>query len=179
MDQTMMAVLVVIFFATSSHVVEGACTDLPHGQGSTWCAANSVKTNCNPTEWPPFAVDQCPGTCSAKFPEFAIALYKCDDGRYCDNLPAVDICEETETFCEASFRTDGSTCNDFCEDHGLACVEGWDEDGSDLSCSLKLTTDDRRVGNGCGMQYGTQICKCGSGSFSGHSLDHDGVDVTP
>ena len=92
---------------------------------------------------------------------------------YCSNLPAVDICEETETFCEASFRTDRSTCNEFCEDHGLACIEGWDEDGTDLSCSLKLTNDDRRVGNGCGMQYGTQICKCGGGGDNeiGNSVD--------
>ena len=73
-------------------------------------------------------------------------------------LDAVEVCEETSEYCEAVFRTDGTTCNTHCESFGLVCTEGWDEEKGD--CASKLTVDSRRVGNGCDMVYGNQICRC-------------------
>ena len=73
-------------------------------------------------------------------------------------LDAEEVCEETPEYCEAVFDTGGTTCNNHCESFGLVCVEGWDE--TDGDCASKLTDDSRRVGNGCDMVYGNQICRC-------------------
>ena len=76
------------------------------------------------------------------------------------SLDAEEVCEETPEYCEAVFRTSGTTCNTHCESSGLVCVEGWDE--TDGDCASKQTDDSRRVGNGCDMVYGNQICRCSS-----------------
>ena len=76
----------------------------------------------------------------------------------CVGLDTEEVCEETPEYCEAFFLTSGTTCNTHCESFELVCVEGWDE--TDGDCASKLTDDSRRVGNGCGMVYGSQICRC-------------------
>ena len=69
-----------------------------------------------------------------------------------------EICEESETTCEAVFGTGGSTCDVKCQSYGMVCKEAWDEVAN--NCATKLVDDERRQGNGCGMRYGNQICSC-------------------
>ena len=79
-------------------------------------------------------------------------------GGACNGLHFKEKCEESATICEAVFETKGTTCGTHCQSVGLVCEEAWDE--ASHTCASKLTTDGRRVGNGCGMSYGDQICRC-------------------
>ena len=76
----------------------------------------------------------------------------------CQGLDVVEVCAQSSTFCEAVFRTSQKTCDTHCELLGLTCKEGWDETSG--NCASRLTDDPRRIGNGCGMAYTTQICRC-------------------
>jgi hypothetical protein len=76
----------------------------------------------------------------------------------CTGLTFVEQCTGSATVCEAVFQTDGATCDAHCESMGLNCEEAWDE--TDNTCSTKQTSDSRRVGDGCTMSYGSQICRC-------------------
>ena len=76
----------------------------------------------------------------------------------CQGLDVVEVCAESSTFCEAVFRTSGKTCDTHCELLGLTCEEGWDEASG--NCASIMTDDPRRIGNGCGMSYSNQICRC-------------------
>ena len=76
------------------------------------------------------------------------------------------MCEESATVCEAVFRTSGSTCDTHCQSLGLSCERAWDNDAGvdDGGCASKVTDDFRRIGNGCGMIYVDQICRCSTDS---------------
>ena len=77
----------------------------------------------------------------------------------CHGVDTVEVCTESATICEAVFNTGGETCDRHCQSLGLFCVAGWDDGGA---CASKMTDDPRRVGNGCRIPYGTQICRCSS-----------------
>ena len=72
----------------------------------------------------------------------------------------MEVCAESENMCEAVFNTGGETCDSHCQSFGLFCEAGWDEETGD--CASKMTDDPRRVGNGCQIPYGKQICRCSS-----------------
>ena len=78
----------------------------------------------------------------------------------CDGLDVQELCEQSAKTCEALFVTGyGNTCDKKCKSLGFAvCEEGWDERGS--TCASKWTDDPRKSGNGCGMSYNNQICRC-------------------
>ena len=76
----------------------------------------------------------------------------------CDVFNFMEKCAESATMCEALFATNGNTCDSQCQSLGFTCEEGWDEE--EETCASKLTHDTRRVGDGCGMPYGGQICRC-------------------
>jgi len=71
---------------------------------------------------------------------------------------AIDTCVDTPTVCEAAFKTNEQTCDRYCQAHGLQCAAAWDDEGE--TCQSKKLNDLQRVGNGCGMVYNTQICRC-------------------
>ena len=75
------------------------------------------------------------------------------------------MCDESAKICEALFNTGyGSNCEKHCKSLGFAaCQEGWDEKGTD--CSSKWIDDPRKSGNGCGMSYSKQICRCTKGNL--------------
>ena len=76
----------------------------------------------------------------------------------CNDLDSTERCEDSATICEAVFVTKGATCDTHCQSLGFICEEAWDEKYQ--TCDSKLRTDARRVGNGCGMSYNDQICRC-------------------
>ena len=78
----------------------------------------------------------------------------------CADFDFEDKCEESATICEAVFWTNGATCNRHCKSRGLMCQEGWDDSGNPGTCSSKLVDDPHKVGDGCGIGYGNQICRC-------------------
>lgn len=80
----------------------------------------------------------------------------------CKDLDAVEVCACSATTCEAIFITDGKTCDIHCESMGLECEMGWDE--TSKSCDSKVSNDQNRIGNGCGMPYKSQICRCSVGN---------------
>ena len=80
----------------------------------------------------------------------------------CQDLDAVEVCAHSATTCEAVFITDGKTCDIHCESMGLECEMGWDE--TSKSCDSKVSNDQNRIGNGCGMSYESQICRCSVGN---------------
>ena len=65
-------------------------------------------------------------------------------------------CEESETICEAVFKTNGLTCEIQCQSLGLVCEDGWDETSN--TC-VKKTYEE----SGCGTERGDQICRCTNG----------------
>ena len=77
-------------------------------------------------------------------------------------MNVVETCSYSERTCEAVFKTDGKTCDSHCQSMGLVCEMGWDE--SSETCDSRAADDARRIGNGCGMSYGFQICRCSVGN---------------
>ena len=77
-------------------------------------------------------------------------------------MDAVEVCAYSETTCEAVFITKGKTCDSHCESIGLDCAMGWDE--TSKSCDSRIADDPNRNGNGCGMSYDSQICRCSAGN---------------
>ena len=74
----------------------------------------------------------------------------------CDGLDFKEKCENSETICEAVFKTNGQTCDSHCELLGLVCKDGWND---------KSGTCAKDPGNagGCDTAYDTQICRCMTG----------------
>ena len=64
-----------------------------------------------------------------------------------------NVCEESETICEAMFQTKGATCNSQCQSMGLVCEDGWNDESG---------TCGRRDNDGCNSEKQGQICRCKS-----------------
>ena len=71
-------------------------------------------------------------------------------------------------YCEVFERTGGRTCTAYCEESGLACLDGWDEvgGGGAANCERWMsghshgTLHDFGIG-GCLNPFGGQVCRCG------------------
>ena len=76
----------------------------------------------------------------------------------CDGLDYERKCEDSETICEAVFRTNQQTCDKHCEKLGLVCEDGW----NDISGTCHKSSD----ASGCNVGQWTQICRCKTGKSS-------------
>ena len=64
-----------------------------------------------------------------------------------------EICGNSETICEAVFRTNGDTCQNYCQSHGLLCENAWNDESG--KCN-----SDKSHPIGCDATKNGQVCRC-------------------
>ena len=74
----------------------------------------------------------------------------------CDGLNFEEKCEDSDTICEAVFRTNEQTCDSHCESLGLVCEDGWND-------KSRTCVKDTGEASGCDQARRTQICRCITG----------------